>query len=151
MSCELEKAIVPKSEPHIHIIHIFAASPDRLFDAWLQPHILRQWMSFTGNGGTEDVIANHQVGGLFWLRERDGDTVRDRYGEYHSIERPRRLVFSLNVPEHFPGTTCVNVSIAPSPNGSVMSFIQTGVTKEAAEAIWRRMFDRLTAALRTSN
>ena len=151
MSCELEKAIVPDSEPHIHIVHIFAASPERLFDAWLLPGILRRWMSFTGEGDTQDVIANHRVGGLFWIRENDGDIIRDRYGEYQSIERPRRLVFSLNVPEHFPSATCVNISIAPSPNGSVMSFIQTGVRKEAVEEIWRRMFDRLAAALRATN
>ena len=147
MSCDPEKPLVPNSEPYIHIVHIFAASPDDLFDAWLQPNLLRRWMSFTGDGGAQDVIANHRVGGLFWIRERDGAALRDRYGEYHSIERPRRLVFSLHVPEHFPGTTCVNVSLAPGPNGTVMSFIHTGVRNGPVEATWRRMFDRLAESL----
>jgi uncharacterized protein YndB with AHSA1/START domain len=148
MSCDPDNSTVALSEPYIHIVQIFAAPPEALFDAWLQPQILHRWMSFNGTGEIQEVVAQHRVGGLFWIRERDGIGMSDRYGEYRAIDRPGRLVFTLNVPEHFPGTSCVTVSIAPSTNGSVMSFIQTGVRKDSLEATWRKMFDSLATVLR---
>jgi uncharacterized protein YndB with AHSA1/START domain len=151
MSCGPDKSIVAPPESYIHIIHIFHASPEALFDAWLQPSILCRWMSFNGGPDIEQVLADHRVGGLFWIRERDGTGVLDRYGEYCAIDRPRRLVFSLKIPEHSPDSTCVTVAISPSPNGSVMSFVHTGVRREEMEQKWRKMFDQLAYTLRTSN
>jgi uncharacterized protein YndB with AHSA1/START domain len=148
MSCDPNNSTIVPSEPRIHIVQIFAASPEALFDAWLQPQILRRWMSFSGTSEIQEVVAEQRVGGLFWIRERDGIAMSERYGEYRAIDRPSRLVFTLNAPEHFPGTSCVTVTISPSANGSVMSFIQTGVRKDSLEATWRKMFHTLTTVLR---
>jgi len=148
MSCDPDNSTIALSEPYIHIVQIFAASPESLFDAWLQPQLLRRWMSFNGHCEIQEVVAEQRVGGLFWIRERDGIGMMDRYGEYRAIDRPGRLVFTLSVPEHFPGSTCVTVDITPSTNGSVMSFIQTGVRKDSLEATWRKMFDTLATVVR---
>lgn len=71
----------------------------------------------------------------------------DHFGEYQQIERPNCLVFTLEVPWHFPGVTRVSVEISPVPGGCVMRFTQTGVKPEVTEGSWREMFTTLATVL----
>ncbi|KAF1720863.1 SRPBCC family protein [Pseudoxanthomonas wuyuanensis] len=74
----------------------FNATPERVFDAWLTPRLLGQWM-FGADVRDEKIVrldVDPRVGGTFsMLVERDGQPI-DHIGTYLEIERPHRLVFT---------------------------------------------------------
>jgi uncharacterized protein YndB with AHSA1/START domain len=95
----------------------FTASPERVFDAWLDPETARKWL-FTVPGG-EIVIAENEprIGGSFaFVSRRDEGDIR-HVGEYLEIDRPRRLVFTFAVPQFSPAYDRVTVEIAPMGDG----------------------------------
>ena len=85
--------------------HMFRASPERVFDAWLEPELVTQWMSaalkqFGLTGDIRRVEVDARVGGRFTfsdLREA-GEAVH--WGTYLEIDRPRKLVFTWYTKTH---------------------------------------------------
>lgn len=85
-----------KSPIPVTVTHRFAASAERVFDAWLDPVMLGKWMF--GPPLRDEVVLHvaidAKVGGAFsFLVQRQGMEI-DHIGKYLEIERPRRLVFS---------------------------------------------------------
>jgi uncharacterized protein YndB with AHSA1/START domain len=132
----------------VRIVHNFAAPPEAVFDAWLNPQVMRHWMFVSPTNEIREVRTDPQIGGSFSILERteSGDEI-DHYGEYREIDRPNRLVFTLQVPKHFPGESSVVVDIKATPGGCEMTFTQSGVKKEITEGPWRAMFDTLATIL----
>lgn len=98
----------------------FTASAERVFDAWLTPRLLGQWMM--GPGIREEKLlrldVDPRVGGRFsMLVERDGERI-DHVGEYLVIERPHRLSFTWTIAgEADQDGSRVDIVITPSPSG----------------------------------
>ena len=85
-----------KSPIPVTVTHSFAASAERVFDAWLDPAMLGKWMF--GPPLRDEVVLHvtidAKVGGAFsFLVQRQGMEI-DHIGQYLEIHRPRRLVFS---------------------------------------------------------
>lgn len=82
--------------PTVIVTRRFDAAPERVFDAWLSPELIRQWM-FGPALRDEEVVrisVDARVGGRFsFLVCRQGDEI-DHVGRYIEIDRPRRLVFT---------------------------------------------------------
>ena len=98
----------------------FAAPAERVFDAWLTPRLLGQWMM--GPGIREEKLlrldVDARVGGRFsMLVERDGERI-DHVGEYLVIDRPHRLSFTWTIAgEADQDGSRVDIVITPSPSG----------------------------------
>jgi uncharacterized protein YndB with AHSA1/START domain len=79
----------------VHVRRHLDASPDRAFDAWLDPDRLGRWMF--GHVHGEAIVRlslDARVGGAFsFIVRRDGAEI-DHVGTYLEIDRPRRLVFT---------------------------------------------------------
>ncbi len=77
----------------------YAAPPERVFDAWLDPAMIGRFM-FGPHLRDEQVIhlqTDPRVGGRFsFLVTRQGQPI-DHIGEYLEIDRPHRLVFTWAV------------------------------------------------------
>jgi len=71
----------------------FAATPERLFDAWLDPAQARRFLFATPGGEMTTVEIDPRVGGDALIVERRGDEEAVHRLRYEAIERPRRLVF----------------------------------------------------------
>jgi uncharacterized protein YndB with AHSA1/START domain len=73
------------------------ASPERIFDAWTEPQHLKQWW---GPKSVEcvDAEVDLRVGGRYGIANQfpDGKILWIR-GEFETIERPRRLVYTWRV------------------------------------------------------
>jgi uncharacterized protein YndB with AHSA1/START domain len=111
------------STPKVVVTHRFAATPERVFDAWLSPAMIGQWMFGPALRDEEIVriMLDPHVGGTFSFvvrREVDGRAQEiDHVGRYLEIERPHRLVFTWSV----AGTgsdSRVIVEIAPAGDGA---------------------------------
>jgi uncharacterized protein YndB with AHSA1/START domain len=89
-----------------------AASPEVLFDAWLDPISLSHWMR---PGGIDSTLArvDPRVGGEYEVIMRTDTTPIRHRGIYRAIERPRRLVFTWESPPTDNRETLVTVDFIP--------------------------------------
>ena len=86
-------------QPHdVRVIHRYTASPERVFDAWLDPDMIGLWL--LASSPDDQVIhieRDARVGGKFsFLVRRAGEEI-DHVGEYRELARPRRLSFTFGV------------------------------------------------------
>lgn len=119
------------------------ATPETVFDAWLEPAVMRRWMFHKAPYEICEVDNERVVGGKFSIVERHGDEEIAHFGRYMEFQRPNKLVFSLRVPKFYPGETLVTVGIEPAVYGCDVTLTQTGVAPEVTEAGWRNMLESL--------
>jgi uncharacterized protein YndB with AHSA1/START domain len=108
----------------------FNASPERVFDAWLDPQTVGKWLFATPAGQMVRVEVDARAGGKWIIVDhRNGEDVAHS-GEYIEIDRPRRLVFTFCVLQYSPLTTEVTVEIRPADSGCDLTLTQTNVPAE---------------------
>lgn len=88
-------------------------SPERVFDAWLDPGIAGKWLFATASRPMTRVTIDARVGGAFLFVDRNDGEHIEHSGVYIEIVRPRRLVFTLSDDDHRQAITRVTVEIAP--------------------------------------
>jgi len=128
----------------------FKASPERVFDAWLDPAKARLFLFATPAGEVVRADIDARVGGRFLIADRrDGEDV-EHTGEYLEIERPRRLVFTFGVPKFSKDYSRVSIDIVAMDGGSELTLTHEGVLAEYADKTpegWGMIFDGLTRLL----
>lgn len=72
---------------------LLAASPERVFAAWLDPASLAAWMC-PGSVRSATAEVDPRVGRGFRIVMRHGHGAEEHWGEYLAIEPPSRLVFT---------------------------------------------------------
>jgi uncharacterized protein YndB with AHSA1/START domain len=99
-----------------------AALPEIVFDAWLDPASVGQWLFATPDGVMERIEIDPRVGGKFLIAERRGDDLAEHFGEYLEIDRPRGLVFTFAAVRD-QGFTRVTVTIEPDGDGAHVTLV----------------------------
>ena len=142
------------SEPshRLRITRRFDASPERVFDAFLNPEIARKWL-FTSPD--TDITARRveldaRVGGKWFMTNPCQGMELEGGGEYLEIARPRRLVFTFAIPMLGPGVDRIVVEIVPDGAGCILTLTHELLPPEfhdATENGWGKMFVRLDAVL----
>ncbi len=99
------------------------APATRVFDAWLKPDTMRQWL-FTSEG-TNKLVRNEPYVGGTWeiIDHRDGMDYR-AIGQYIEIDRPHRLVFTFKMPQFSETEDVITVELAEQESGCMMIFTQ---------------------------
>jgi len=120
-----------------------AAAPETVFAFFTDPELMVRWM------GEEATLAPHP-GGACRIRVHGDNVAR---GEYVAVEPPSRVVFTWGwenedspVP---PGSSTVEVVLAPSRVGTVVTLSHGGLPVEAREphgAGWTHYLARLAIA-----
>jgi uncharacterized protein YndB with AHSA1/START domain len=74
----------------------FDAPRERVFDAWVNPELLRRWWASQPDWTSPGAEVDLRVGGRYRLSMRDpGDgAVHSVVGEYREVRRPERLVYT---------------------------------------------------------
>jgi uncharacterized protein YndB with AHSA1/START domain len=134
----------------LRVSHRFAAAPERIFDAWLDPGTAGKWLFATPAGRILSIEIDARIGGRFaFVDRRDGEDV-EFLGEYLELDRPRRLVFSFAVPKRWPGLARVSIDIMPTETGCDLNLTHEGARPDLAsriEAGWAMMLEGLERIL----
>src|SRR3954469_19673937 len=105
------------STTSIRITRHVDLSPERVFDAWLDPEKIRLWM-LPGSEAVVRAEVDARIGGAFsFVVRRKGEEVA-HVGQYLEIERPRRLAFTWGVPQYSKDSTIVALDFADSGPGA---------------------------------
>lgn len=106
-----------------------SASPERVYDAWLEPAKLRAWMSAAlknmgQSGETKRVEVDARVGGKFFFSDmRDTGEAR-HWGTYRVLDRPRRIEFTWIVDASQEAEpSVVTITIEPDGDGSFVTIL----------------------------
>ena len=130
----------------------FQAPAERVFDAWLDPAAIGQWM-FGPNLRDEEIVGltvDARVGGRFSFVVRRGGQEIDHVGKYLEIDRPRRLAFTWGITGISVDETDVTVEIVPLDEGCELMLTHRNVWSDYAErtqAGWTTMVGALAALL----
>jgi len=142
------------NEPGIvKVTYSFSASPKRVFDAWLDPETVGQWLFATPTGKMVRVEIDPRVGGLFVLVDRRNGEDVEHTGEYLEIDRPRRLVFTFGVPKYSPLFSKVTIEVEPAAQGCDLTLTQEQVPVEylsSSEKGWTGILAGLARCLAES-
>ncbi len=140
------------TEPRVtlRVAHRYAASAERVFDAWLDPELAGKWLFATATGRMVRAEIDARVGGSFNFTDRRDGVDVEHVGEYLEIDRPRRLVFTFGVPKYSPAMTRVSIDIVPLGSGCELTLTHEDVLPEWAtqsEAGWGMLLDALAGTL----
>lgn len=96
------------------VTHDFAHSPERVFDAWLDPDLIAQWMfgPELRDEEVQGISVAPRVGGSFSFRVLRGNELLDHSGHYLEMDRPHRLAFTWGVRQYLPESSTVYIDIA---------------------------------------
>ena len=133
----------------VRVTHRFAATPERVFDAWLDPRTAGKWLFATPTGTITRCEIDGRVGGKFVITRIDGEEF-EHVGEYLEVERPRRLVFTFGVPRLSKEMTRVVIEIAPVGSGCELTLTNEGVLPEYADRVpqgWTMILGNLEKSL----
>jgi uncharacterized protein YndB with AHSA1/START domain len=135
------------------VTYSFSASPKRVFDAWLDPETVGQWLFATPTGKMVRVEIDPRVGGRFVLVDRRNGEDVEHTGEYLEIDRPRRLVFTFGVPKYSPLFSKVTIEVEPAAQGCDLTLTQEQVPVEylsSSEKGWTGILAGLARCLAES-
>jgi len=120
--------------PSLTVSRRFGASPERVFDAWLDPARARRFLFTTAESEVVVCEIDARVGGRFNIIDRrEGQDDIVHVGEYLEIDRPRRLVFTFGVPQFDPTMTRVTLDIRPDGAGCELLLTHDDVPEEWVE------------------
>lgn len=111
----------------------------RVFDAFLDPGRVGQWLFHTPDGVMEQTDYDPTVGGGFTIAERRGDGLAHHFGRFVQIDRPHRIVFDFWTEEDEATPTRVSVTFTADGDHCVLV-----LTHDLAPA-WAAHADRTTA------
>ena len=104
----------------------FNASPERVFDAWLNPEFATRWLftSPSSDRSGRRVEIDPRIGGQYTIVDRRNGVDFEGDGEYVEIDRPRRLVFTFRIAQLSPTIDTVIVEITPLEQGCQLVLTQ---------------------------
>lgn len=140
--------------------HFIDISPDQVYQAWLDPDIVRRWMVRNLDATSKDsevssIEIDPVVGGRYRFSGRQDGQQSDAWGYYRELEPGRRLVFTWFVDEDEEQEDNSTVTLELTPDGAgthaVMSHEMDSRWAEYAPQTanaWRSMLKAIEETLR---
>jgi uncharacterized protein YndB with AHSA1/START domain len=112
------------------VVYRYAASAERVYDAWLDPNRAGKFLFATPAGSMVRIEIDARIGGKFlFVDRRDGQDI-EHVGKYIELERPKRIVFDFAVPKFSSIFTRVSIDIRPLEAGCELTLTHDGVLPE---------------------
>jgi uncharacterized protein YndB with AHSA1/START domain len=123
----------------IRVAQAFRQPREQVFDAFLDPARVGQWLFRTPGGVMERTDYDPRPGGDFAIFERRGDDLARHFGRFVAITRPERIVFDFWVDQAPDEKTRVTVDFEADGDGA-----RAILSHDLAPA-WADYADRTTA------
>jgi uncharacterized protein YndB with AHSA1/START domain len=137
----------------LNLERTYAASPDRVFDAWTSEEVLRRWFHSEREWDTPEASVDLRVGGEVRVVMRNPETGAEYGGggRYTEIDPPRRLAFTW-LWDDFGTRTLIQLDFTETADGgTTVQFTHTGLWDEQTvrdhEDGWNRCFNNLAEVL----
>lgn len=137
----------------VKVSRAFDTPIERVFDAWIDPNNLGNWLFSTPDGQNKVCEVDPSIGGHFRIGEQRGDEMAMHVGTYHEIDRPQRLVFSYyceTVNEDLPSNVIVELSETESGCMVVVTHEMDDIYAEYEDSAingWNMIYDGLEKLL----
>lgn len=132
----------------LKITRRIAASPERLFDAWLDPAMLKRFISPVPGTSTLRAETDPRPGGRYEIVMQNEMGEIPHWGEYREIDRPNRLSFTWNSP-HAEPDSLVTLTFRPVGDETEVTLVHDRFPSEAErsghERGWTGILDGLAA------
>ncbi len=139
--------------PVVQLNRTFSASRERVFAAWSDPTLLKQWFGRPGSK-IHEFTADVRVGGEYRLTMDCGHGVNTLVGEYREVTPPSRLSYTwawLEDDGQPSAETLVTIDFLERDGGTEVSLTHERLTSvESAqnhELGWNGCFENLAAFL----
>src|SRR5687768_17434649 len=130
----------------IRVERRFGSSCERVFDAWLDAGTAGRWLFATPSGEMVRVEIDPRVGGRYEIVERrDGEDVLHS-GSYEEVDRPRHLVFTLQVPKYSEDVSRVAIDLSPDGEGCAL-VLDAGEAPAEEAAKYRQGWSKILEGL----
>ncbi len=137
--------------PTVTVRRTIEASAEELFDAWLDPDAIAQWMRPNGIDSTTAIV-DARVGGAYEITmHRSAGPLLTR-GVYVEIKRPSRLVLTWGGADSSERTSLVTVEL--HPRGRLTEIVVTHEQLPSDELVapvnagWSQALERLVDLFR---
>jgi uncharacterized protein YndB with AHSA1/START domain len=126
------------------------ASPEQLFDAWLDPAMLRRFMSPGEGTSTLRAETDPRVGGRYGIVMFNDMGEIPHWGEYREITRPDRLSFTWNSPHAVPDSL-VTITFRPVGDETEVTLVHDRFPSDASrnghESGWTEILEALDRSI----
>ncbi len=143
----------------LRLSHTFSATPDRVFDAWTNPEVLRRWWAAGPDWECPLAEVDLRPGGRYRLSMRNpAGEVHTVGGEFREIRRPERLAYTWSWEtnaEEMAGSddTLVEVDFADRGGSTEVTLTHSGFANEQLAGMheqgWNACLDNLERVLGT--
>jgi len=139
------------SIPTVTVKRRIAAPAQRIFDAWLDPAALAEWMRPCASGTRRsDIKVDARVGGAFEIVMHVRSGPVRHTGVYKTIEAPRRLVFTWNSIHAGQNDSLVTVEFRPDGKATEIVITHERLPESARSAHtagWTEILESLAKQL----
>lgn len=121
----------------------FDASPQQVFNAWIDSRTAEKWLFAAGRGVCVEIDARAR-GWFYVVGRRSGANV-EYVGEYLEVWRPHKLVFALLAEKYSLNFELVTVVFNPRGTGCELSLIHETKVEfvQQVRSDWIKLLDRL--------
>ncbi|MFN8457733.1 MAG: SRPBCC domain-containing protein [Anaerolineae bacterium] len=136
----------------VRLRRVFKATPERVFQAWTEPEVLKKWW---GPAGCRALSAEIElrVGGTYRIAMQfPGEDIFYVKGVYQEIQSPTKLVFTWRweKPEMDMGETLVTVEFYAQGSTTEVILTHQPIPSEVSHNYqqgWAEFFDKLAGEL----
>lgn len=129
----------------VQIDHVYSVLPGRVYDAWLSSSGVREWL-FPPTDAFVSTTVDPKVDGKFnFTVMREGQEI-EHSGTYSVLDRPRRLVFTWELPKFSKHKARVFINITAIGTGSKLTLVHEDIPEEYFDRTkkgWINILERL--------
>ncbi|WP_170145668.1 SRPBCC domain-containing protein [Rhodoplanes elegans] len=130
--------VTPRGDDAVVLTRMFAAPPERVFQGWSDPDLMRRWLAGPPGWSLVTCEIEPRVGGVYRLGWRGPDGTEMRLdGVYRALESGRRIVgverFAMGICAGDPGDVEVTLTFTPVDGGTRLGMAMRYASKEARD------------------
>jgi glutathione S-transferase len=142
-----------EQETTLRLQRRFAAPRERVFDAWTNPNVLRDWWAAQPTMSPGEIEVDLRVGGRYRMQMvTDEGEVHTVVGEYTRVDRPSHIAYTWTWESNedaMTGSACttVEVDFADDGGGTLVTLTHSGFGSPEIRGLhehgWAGIFDSL--------